>query len=99
MNELKTVTQMVLECLEKYPETRNSDRALIRRVYEDYYDIAWQAFCVVIMRPDLPSFETIRRVRQKIQEEHEELRATKKVEDERVARQEEFIALAKGELE
>jgi hypothetical protein len=49
------------------------------------------------MNKDLPSTETIRRTRQKIQQEFEDLRATKEVEKERMALQETWLDFVKGE--
>jgi hypothetical protein len=89
---------MVWYCLEKYPETRSSDRTLILYVYAEFFDIYSQPFYAVIARDDLPSFESIRRTRQKIQQEHEELRAVKPVEETRIAKQEEYIAYSREEI-
>jgi len=97
MNRLKNVSDMVFHCLTLYPDTRNSDRDLILRLYEDFYNIYEQPFYKVMCDSRLPSFESIRRTRQKIQEEYEELRAVKPVEDARIAKQEEYIAYANGE--
>ena len=47
---------------------------------------------------ELPSFESIRRCRQKIQEEHPEYRAVKPVEDVRIKKQEEYIEYSREEL-
>ena len=49
-------------------------------------------------RNDLPSFESIRRARQKLQSEWEYLRADKPVEDIRIAKQEEFLEYAREDL-
>ena len=97
-DNLKKVTQMVWHCLEKYPETRSSDRTLILYVYAEFFDIYNQPFYAVITRDDLPSFESIRRTRQKIQAEVEELRAVPEVEDIRIAKQEDYIEYSREEL-
>lgn len=95
--DLYTINQMVWFCLEQYPETRSSDRSLILNIYSEFYGVDCQPFFKVMERSDLPSFESIRRCRQKIQAENEDLRAVKAVEDVRIAKQEEYIAFARGE--
>jgi hypothetical protein len=95
---LRTLTQKVWWCLENYPETRSSDRSLILHVYQVFYGVFTTPFYKVMDDGDLPSFESIRRCRQKIQEENEDLRAEKPVEDVRIAKQEEYITYAKGEI-
>lgn len=95
---LRTLTQKVWWCLENYPETRSSDRSLILHVYQVFYGVFTTPFYKVMDDGDLPSFESIRRCRQKIQEENEDLRAVKPVEDIRIAKQEEYIEYAKGDI-
>lgn len=97
-DNLTTLTRKVWYCLEKYPETRSSDRKLILYIYSEFYGVYNQAFNRVIENTDLPSFESIRRCRQKVQEENEDLRAEKPVEDVRIAKQEEYIEYAKGDI-
>lgn len=78
--KLMNVKSMVLFELSERPETRNSDRLLIYWVYRDYFGV-WdnEVFFNVIMRDDLPSFETIRRCRAKIQAERPDLKADDEV--------------------
>ena len=95
---LRTLTQKVWWCLENYPETRSSDRSLILHVYQVFYGVFTTPFYKVMDDGDLPSFESIRRCRQKIQEECEDLRAVKPVEDIRIAKQEEYITYSREEL-
>ena len=97
-DNLTKVTQMVWYILDKYPETRSSDRTLILYVYAEFFDTYNEPFYQVMARDDLPSFESIRRTRQKIQQENEDLRAVKEVEDVRIAKQEEYIEYAREEL-
>lgn len=76
MTKLMNVKSMVLFELSERPETRNSDRMLIYWIYRDYFSIRDnELFLDVISRPDLPSFETIRRCRAKIQAERPDLKA------------------------
>ena len=95
---MRTLTQKVWWCLQNHPETRSSDRSLILTLYSEFYGVFSTPFYKVMDDGDLPSFESIRRCRQKIQQEIEELRADKAVEDVRIAKQEDFIEFAKGDL-
>ena len=95
---MRNITQMVWWCLENYPCTRNSDRSLILHVYQVFYGVFTTPFYKVMDDTDLPSFESIRRARQKIQEENEDLRAEKPVDDIRIAKQEEYIEYAREDL-
>ena len=74
---LRNITQMVWFILDRYPETRGNDRELIKVLYDEFYSVWSEPFYMVMNRHDLPSFESIRRCRQKIQEENEDLRAVK----------------------
>ena len=94
---LYKVSEMVWFCLEQYPETRNNDRELIYRVYNDFYGVFSEPFFRVLDRTDLPSFESIRRARQKIQQENEDMRPLPEVDKARIAKQEDYIAFARGE--
>lgn len=96
--DLSKITQMVWHCLEHYPETRSSDRSLILHVYSQFYGVFSEPFFKVLDRSDLPSFESIRRTRQKIQAEVEELRAVPDVEDIRIAKQEEYIEYSQEDI-
>ena len=96
--DMYNITQMVWFCLEQYPETRSSDRSLILHIYSEFYGVFNQPFFKVLDRNDLPSFESIRRARQKIQAENEDLRAVEPVEDIRIAKQEEFLEYAREDL-
>ena len=75
MDNMTNITQMVWYCLQKYPETRSSDRSLILTVYSEFCGVFSQPFFKVMDNTDLPSFESIRRARQKSQSENEDLRA------------------------
>ena len=94
---LYKVSDMVWQTLMTHPETRNSDRELIAVIYSDFYGVFNQPFYKVMDRTDLPSFESIRRARQKIQAEDEELRAVPEVEEERITLQEDWLKFVRGE--
>ena len=95
---LRNITQMVWFILDRYPETRGDDRELIKVLYDEFYSVWSEPFYMVMNRHDLPSFESIRRCRQKIQEENEDLRAVKEVEDKRIAAQREYIEYAREDV-
>ena len=95
--KLRNVTQMVWYCLDRYPDTRGDDRRLIEILYDEFYGVWDDPFYKVVNRKDLPSFETIRRARQKIQQENEDLRADKATEDLRLNVQKDYIEYARGE--
>ena len=68
----------VKHLLVEFPELRNSDKMLIWKVWLDggfvkYENITLEAFM------NAPSVETIRRTRQKVQEEYPELQASEGV--------------------
>lgn len=94
---LYKISDMVWQTLMVHPETRSSDRELILNVYADFYGIFSEPFYKVMDRTDLPSFESIRRCRQRIQAEDEELRAVPEVEETRINNQEEWLKFARGE--
>lgn len=96
MGRLKTMQAKVEHLLKKYPVTRDDDKMLIGAVYGLYYDVDMDTpFREILCNDKLPSFETIRRCRQKAQADHEELRG--KRDKERLDLQEEYVAFAKGE--
>ena len=79
MDKLKTMQSRVEFCLETYPICRDDDNMLIGAIYSLFYDVDAKrtTFKEVLLRNDLPSFETIRRCRQKAQEQRPELRGTR----------------------
>lgn len=96
MSRVREVTPKVLQMLKECPATRKNDRLLIREIYTKFYGVnPYAAFGEVMMRTDLPSFESIRRARQKVQEYCEDLRAEEPVESIRIAEQEEYLEYAR----
>ena len=92
MTELKTIQQKVEEILRQYPGTRNDDRELIQVYYGKYCGIDYYTpFGAVIKNKKLPSFESIRRTRQKLQSENEDLRGDKQTEQRRLDAQVDYI--------
>lgn len=96
--KLNSLTHTVMKILQLHPETRDSDRELILRVYHEYGVGSSDPFAYVIGRKDLPPFESIRRARQKLQAEIPELRASDKVDAMRTVEQEEYREYAKEPL-
>ena len=88
MNDLKNLTGLVHLILEHYPQTRNCDgllwlKVLEHQAYEKQMDLRMLSvpqFLPRIKELGFSPFESIRRTRQKLQAEHEELRAVDNVE-------------------
>ena len=78
MGRLKTLQDKVEYCLEKYPICRDNDKILIGAVCKLFYDfdVSVHTAKEMLLNKYLPSFETIRRCRQKAQEERPELQGT-----------------------
>lgn len=96
MGRLKRMQDKVEYLLAQYPATRDDDRKLIGAVYTVFYGVDVNApFKDILLNDKLPNFETIRRCRQKAQEENEALRG--KRDKERIDRQKEYLEYAKGE--
>ena len=92
---LKTMEQKVRWCLTQYPATRCDDRLLIGAVYTHFYNVdSHEPFRNILLNKKLPSFESIRRTRQKIQATDEELRGDKKTEEMRLQAQVDYIEYA-----
>jgi len=102
--ELKTTTDYVRNILENDPKARNSDNYLLSATYaaigkEHGIDIEHMpvlTFFMKLKEYNLPSPETIRRTRQKLQENNSELAACADVEAARMVNEEAFREYAKG---
>ena len=81
MDTLNKMKDRVTYLLENYPALRDDDYWLIGKVYKDYYGVTDSDGFLDIMRQHnsrhLPSFETIRRTRQKVQEERPDFQSSK----------------------
>ena len=99
MSRVREVTPKVVEMLKDHPETRGNDRLLIRMIYTDCYGVnPYAPFGEVVMRTDLPTFESIRRARQRVQEYCEDLRAAEPIESYRIAEQEDYLEYAREDV-
>ena len=59
-SKLANITQMVFNCLTLDPETRSSDRELIKTVYSEYYGIFNQPFhhlCALNLKSSFSSID------------------------------------------
>lgn len=97
MKDLKDIKEIVREALASRKETRDSDFHLICWVYYKINpDVLSLPFSKVMWNHErfgLPSFETIRRARQKLQHDCPELRGTSY--EKRMEKQMEFIDFAR----
>lgn len=99
MSRVREVTPKVFDVLKMYPETRSDDKELILKVYTKYYGVnSMTPFTAVMKKKGLPSFESIRRARQRIQSYCEDLRAEEPVESIRISEQEDYIEYSREEL-
>lgn len=99
MDDLKTTKSLVKRILEEIPETRNSDMFLYSRVCIELNDAVMClpfGFVLLSMKElKLPGFETVRRSRQKVQEECPWLAACKSVSDVRAENEMAFREFAR----
>lgn len=75
MARINTIHNKVKRILENNPETRSDDWLLILKVWEEYIstDIPVETLLKNHVQLDVPSFESIRRSRQKIQADNPHL--------------------------
>lgn len=99
MSELITTTQLVKAILEEDEKARNSDDYLYLQVCKQVNPRCSMFFDYVMLhRKELgiPGYETVRRTRQKIQQEFPELCGSDRVNAMRAVREEEFREYARG---
>ena len=98
--DLKQTKALVRYILSKYEDARNSDMALYLRVCEVRNERALcMPFCEVLQslkELNLPPFESVRRARQKVQEEDLRLIACDEVAMARAENEAEYRAFARG---
>jgi hypothetical protein len=83
LSQVKSNRDKVKTILEKYPETRNSDK-LLWLAYMCFYkelkfiigEENYVKFRALLLQESTPTFESLTRARRKIQEEHELLQAS-----------------------
>lgn len=81
LSNLKTLSEKIEHILENYKRSRDSDAILIKWLFYLHYEVDPQeSFDKVLFRiqkGELPCFESIRRSRQKIQEQGKQKASTK----------------------
>lgn len=93
--KLQNLKKIVTAILEYNPVTRGSDRLLYDRVCVNLgYDTHHMTAYEMLHNSDMPSFESVRRARQKVMEEQPELRSIERVEAERRRLEKEYRAFA-----
>ncbi len=108
MSKLITIANLVKDILTDIPETRNSDYYLYLKVLERTAeingapkpkDLTVSYFLRNAKKLKFPYFETVRRARQKIQEEIPELKSVPCVAKVKAEKEKAFREFARGELE
>lgn len=95
MTKLNTLEYMVRAILKKNPKARDDDRELTLLVYTDIFGVnPWSPVIEVMRNKDLPSQESLGRVRRKIQQTDLSLRGSKAKEEIRMDAQEDYLAYA-----
>lgn len=100
LRELNTVRAIVKDVLEEDMQARNSDMHLYIKICERINPEALsEPFGFVLenlKEMDLPNFETVRRSRQKLQEDNKEYSASANVEAQRMLNEDAFRNFARG---
>lgn len=104
MESLKTTKKLVERTLEGNPKARNSDtylyyvicKAILKTEGIDIDKISFKDGLLQRKQHNLPNFETVRRTRQKLQQERPELAGTEEVEAMRSINEEAFRNFARG---
>ena len=96
MARLDTLEDMVREVLKNDPKARDDDRILTLDVWVNVFKVnPWSPICEVMRNKDLPSQESLGRVRRKIQQTGENLRGAKAKEQVRMDAQVDYIEFAR----
>ena len=100
MGALNSLKPIIKDLLERDPILRDDDWLLIGKVFKEIYGIDYTYMFLDVMKRHhelgLPSFETIRRTRQKVQEENPALESSKAKKKERQIAFNEFYDFAKS---
>ena len=103
MNDLKSTTELVKKILEERPEARNSDYILYslicERVNRKILNLPFDMVLSLLDKRKIPNFETVRRTRQKVQEEFPELKGSIKTRQKRAEKEAAFREFARGNLQ
>ena len=97
---LNRMKERVTYLLEQYPRLRDDDFLLIGAVYHQFYGVEYGDSFLDVMKlhkeRHLPSFESIRRTRQKVQEERLDLCSSKAKQREKQISFNNYYDFAKG---
>lgn len=104
MEELKTTTDIVETIMQTAEETRNNDNLLYLRLLDvlgkhrgiDYIHMTVIDFFRRLPELDIPTIETVSRLRRKVQQENPELKANAEVTAFRAEREEMFREYARS---
>lgn len=100
MSALTKIRPQVEYLLTKHPKLRDDDFLLVGMMYHEYYGVEYEDGFLYVMKNHealgVPSFETIRRTRQKVQEMNPQLESSKAKKKERQIAFNEFYDFAKG---
>lgn len=100
MTSLKAAAKIVEKLLRENEHTRNSDSYLYLKVLEQIDESLCQlpvrAFLNSMGDFKVPTFETVRRARQKLQAQYPELASCEKVQEGRLVNEERYRDFAKG---
>lgn len=104
MDSLKNTKKLVEKALESSVKARNSDNYLYYLICKSILKSKGVDIAAVSLRDGLlnrkqyglPNFETVRRARQKLQQDNPELVGTEEIEAERALREEAFREFARG---
>ena len=101
--ELKTVKKMVEKLLKENLILRGDDDLLFceicRQIKPETQLMSVCEFFLMRKKMGLPSFESVRRSRQKVQEEHPELKLCERVQESRKRQEEKFYNFATKQAE
>lgn len=108
MSKLKMTSKLVKELLRVDPKARNSDGYLYLKVLElmagmqekpiRLEEMTLPFFLLNIRQLNFPCFETVRRVRAKIQSDNPDLRPSPEIEAKRQARRKEYREYARDKV-
>ena len=97
IRELKTIEEKVKYLLVKVPATRDSDKKLISEYVSVFApNLRLMTFTDAITKDRMPSPETLRRTRQKVQAAHPSLQSSKRIGMFREENEEVFREYARG---
>jgi len=98
MSRLNNLEEMVRETLKRDPKARDDDRILTLDIWVNVFKVNPYAPVKDVMRnKELPSQESLGRVRRRIQQVDESLRSTKCKEKIRLNAQADYMDYARGE--